>query len=138
MRRAVLDTSVFVAAARSRRGASNRILALIGTEAFETVISVPLVLEYEDALMRHLDELAYTRDEIRELLDFVCAHARPQPIYYLWRPLLPDPEDDHVLEVAVAARCDTIVTFNVRDFSGADQFGVVLRTPGAFYKEIKS
>jgi putative PIN family toxin of toxin-antitoxin system len=138
MRRVVLDTSVFVAAARSRRGASNRILALIGTEAFETVISVPLVLEYEQVLMRQLEHLTYTAGEVRELLDFVCAHARPQPIYYLWRPLLPDPGDDLVLEVAVAARCDTIVTFNVRHFAGADQFGLGLQTPGAFFREIKS
>jgi putative PIN family toxin of toxin-antitoxin system len=138
MRRIVLDTSVFVAAARSGRGASNKLLGLIGSKAFETVISVPLVLEYEDALMRHLTEFVYTAEDVQELLDFVCAHGRPQPIYYLWRPLLPDPGDDHVLEVAMAARCDTIVTFNVRHFAGAEQFGVGIRTPGAFYREIKS
>jgi predicted nucleic acid-binding protein len=102
------------------------------------VISVPLVLEYEDVLMRQLRELTYTADELRDLLDFVCAHSKPQPIYYLWRPLLPDPQDDLVLEVAVAARCDTIVTFNERDFVGADQFGVGIRTPGAFLREINS
>ncbi len=35
---------------------------------------------------------------------------------YLWRPALPDADDDMVLEAAVNGRADSIVTFNLRDF----------------------
>lgn len=138
MRRVVLDTSVLVAAVRSRLGASNRSLALIGSGHFDSVVSVPLALEYEDALMRRAHQLVYSPDELSEILDFIIGHSEPQPIYYLWRPFLQDPHDDHVLEVAVSGRCDTIVTFNQRDFRGADQFGLRVQTPGLFLREIQS
>src|SRR5947209_5957695 len=48
----VMDTNVLVAGLRSRRGASFRLLQLLGTGRFEIAISVALVLEYEDVLMR--------------------------------------------------------------------------------------
>jgi putative PIN family toxin of toxin-antitoxin system len=136
MHRIVIDTNVLVAALRSRRGAANKLLSLLGSGAYEAVISVPLILEYEDALLRQLETLPYSVDEVREIIDYLCAACTPQAIYYLWRPLLRDPKDDMVLEVAVAARCDTIVTFNGRDFQGAERFGLRILTPAEFLKEI--
>jgi predicted nucleic acid-binding protein len=49
----VLDTNVLVAALRSRRGAALRLVSLLPTEHFEINLSVPLVLEYEEALSQH-------------------------------------------------------------------------------------
>jgi len=138
MRRVVLDTNVLIAALRSRRGRSNRLLSLAGADRFGLVISVPLVLEYEDAALRQIDALIYTTDEVREIIDFLCWAGETTSIYYLWRPFLPDPKDDLVLEAAVAGRCDTIVTFNQRDFKGVDKFGIQVRTPGAFLEELES
>lgn len=138
MRRIVLDTNVLVSALRSRRGTSNRLVSLVGSETFELVISVPLVLEYEDAALRQIDALVYTPDEVREIIDFLCWAGEAKPIYYLWRPFLPDPKDDLVLEAAVAGRCDTIVTFNQRDFKGVDKFGLQARTPRAFLEELET
>ena len=57
-------------------------------------------------------------------------------MFYLWRPTLRDSNDDLVLELAVAADCDAIVTFNQRDFAGVEQFGLRVVTPGEFLKEI--
>jgi putative PIN family toxin of toxin-antitoxin system len=138
MRRIVLDTSVLVSALRSRRGRSNKLLSLVGSETFDLVISVPLILEYEDAALRQIDALVYTPDEVREIIDFLCWAGEATPIYYLWRPFLPDPKDDLVLEAAVAGRCNTIVTFNQRDFIGVDKFGLQVRTPRAFLEELKT
>jgi putative PIN family toxin of toxin-antitoxin system len=138
MRRIVVDTNVIVAALRSRRGQANRLLSQIGQERFEMVISVPLVLEYEDAALRDLSALGYTATEVGEILDFICWAAEATPIFYLWRPFLPDPKDDLVLEAAVAGRCDTIVTFNYRDFRGIEQFGLCTRSPREFLKELES
>ena len=45
-------------------------------------------------------------------------------IYFLWRPHLRDPKDHLVLEVAVAARCEYIVTYNKSDFRGVEGFGI--------------
>jgi predicted nucleic acid-binding protein len=47
--RVVLDTSVLVAAWRSRLGASYEIVDAIESNLFEVAVSVPLVAEYESA-----------------------------------------------------------------------------------------
>jgi predicted nucleic acid-binding protein len=41
-----------------------------------------------------------------------------------------------VLELAVEAQCDYIVTFNLKDFAGCEQFGVTALTPQAFLRQI--
>lgn len=137
MRRIVLDTNVLVAGLRSRRGASNKLLNLIARGFFATVVSGPLVFEYEEVTRRHIDPIPYSADEVKEIIDFICAHSEARPVYYLWRPFLRDLNDDHVLEVAVVGQCDTIVTFNLRDFVGVDQFGIRAITPSSFLKEIE-
>src|SRR2546423_1715197 len=47
MQRAVVDTNVLVSALRSRRGASFRLISLLGDSQWQPVISVALILEYE-------------------------------------------------------------------------------------------
>jgi putative PIN family toxin of toxin-antitoxin system len=132
----VLDTNVLVAAVRSRRGASFQLLSLIGTGAFEIAVSVPLVLEYEDALIRHLAATDLSEDDLRDIIDYMCSVAVRQEVFYLWRPVLKDPGDDLVLELAIAANCDAIVTHNIRDFAGLSRFGLRLLTPGEFLQEL--
>ncbi|MFL6235391.1 MAG: putative toxin-antitoxin system toxin component, PIN family [Thermoanaerobaculia bacterium] len=135
-RRVVLDTNVMVAALPSRRGASYQLLSLLGEGRFEIAVSVPLVLEYEDALARDL-EGPYSRQDIEDLLDFLCQVAHRQRIFFLWRPCLPDPKDDMVLELAVAAGCEAIVTHNTRDFVGTERLGIRIDTPGSFLRTLK-
>ncbi|MGA2184797.1 MAG: PIN domain-containing protein [Bryobacteraceae bacterium] len=53
-------------------------------------------------------------------------------IFFLWRPLLPDPKDDFILELAVESRADFLLTFNTRDFVGVDRFGVRVISPREF------
>jgi putative PIN family toxin of toxin-antitoxin system len=137
MTRVVLDTSVLVAAIRSRRGASFEIVSRLGTGTFETAVSVSLVFEYEDALLRHLSASPLDEADVRDLVDYVCEVAVRQEIFFLWRPFLRDPGDDMVLELAVAARCEAIVTHNLRDFSGAQKFGVRVVAPGKFLQELR-
>jgi predicted nucleic acid-binding protein len=50
----------------------------------------------------------------------------------LWRPALSDPSDEFVLELAVAAGCQAIVTHNIKHFRGAERFGIPVVTPGEF------
>src|SRR5713101_3514111 len=111
--RVVLDTSVLVAALRSRQGASFRLIEWLRAGAFEIAISVPLALEYESVLARHAGILKLRRSEVITLVDYFCAVGKRQPIYYLWRPTLRDPNDEFVLELAVASGCRHIVTHNV-------------------------
>ncbi len=130
----VIDTSVLIAAQRSQRGASSRLLSIVGDGRFDLHLSVALVLEYEAILMRHRQELGLTQDDVADVIDALCALSIAHEIYFQWRPTLRDPDDEFVLELAVAARCDYIVTFNSRDFVGAERFGIRVVTPSEFLK----
>jgi putative PIN family toxin of toxin-antitoxin system len=131
----VIDTSVLIAALHSQLGAAYRLLSLVGTGRFDINLSVPLVLEYEDVAKRLSDEIGLSLRDIDDILDYLCLVAIRHQIHYLWRPVLPDPKDDMVLEVAVAGDCDYIVTYNGKDFRGAEQFGVRVLTPHHFLVE---
>ena len=83
-------------------------------------------------LVRHAKELGLARNEADGLVDYLCDVGYRQAIHFLWRPTLTNPDDEFILELAVAAGCDAIVTHNVRDFGGAIRFGVKIITPGDF------
>lgn len=134
--RIVVDTNVVVAGLRSRRGASFRLLQEIGRRRFEIALSVPLVLEYEDVLLRPGSVEGLSVAAVDAVLDYFCRMAHQQQIFFLWRPLLPDSKDDLLLELAVAAGCEAIVTHNTRDFVGAERFGVSVTAPAAFLRRI--
>lgn len=134
--RIVLDTNVLVAGLRSSLGASNRLLSLVGTGRFVHVLSVALAFEYEAAVTRPESGIRLSSPQITDILDYLCAAGERRQIYFLWRPTLPDPSDDLVLEVAVHGRCDRIVTFNTRDFAGSERFGVRAVTPSEFLRSL--
>ncbi len=108
----VIDTNVFVAALRSNRGASHRLLHLINGGKFEINISVPLVLEHEDVGKRIVEEIALRVEDIEDVIDYICKVANHHKVYYLWRPFLRVPKDDMVLELAVSGGCEIIVAYN--------------------------
>ena len=129
--RTVLDTNVLVAALRSRRGGSFALLSAVGQGRFEHIVSVPLVMEYESVLMRP-GMVPLPAPAAQAVVDYLCATAIHQEVHFLWRPRLPDPNDDMVLEAAVNGGCSVIVTHNVRDFAGARALGVRALTPTQF------
>jgi predicted nucleic acid-binding protein len=57
----------------------------------------------------------------------VCA---PVEVSFLWPPILCDPDDEMVLEVAVNGRADRLLIFNQRDLAGAERLGVSVERPG--------
>ncbi len=132
----VIDTCVFISALRSRRGASFRLLSLVGSGKFEIELSTPVGLEYEAVGRRILSATALSESDFEAILDFVCQSANHRDIFYSWRPSLADPGDDMVLELAVAAGGATIITYNQADFRGAEKFGVRILRPQEFLTEL--
>ncbi|WP_076791388.1 putative toxin-antitoxin system toxin component, PIN family [Chlorobium sp. KB01] len=128
----VLDTNVVMSALRSKRGASYKLLSLIGTDQFEIHDSVALILEYEDVILRHREAVGLSTEEVSIFIDSLCSMAQHHKIYFQWRPFLSDPNDELVLELAVAAQCEYIVTHNIGDFKGCDKFGIQAITPKEF------
>lgn len=133
MRRVVLDTNVVVSALRSRTGPAFRLLSLVGTGRFDIALSVPLALEYEDAALR---ASPISVEALHKILGFLCSTAHQQKIFYLWRPYLPDPGDDMVLELAVASQASHVVTYNLRHLRGVARFGIQVVNPEDFLAEI--
>lgn len=136
MVRAVLDTNVVYAGLRSRNGASFRLLKSLGGVKFQPCVSVPLVLEYQQTLTGKQSELALSVPAIESVLDYLCLIGHKQRVFYLWRPFLSDPKYDMVLELAVAAECEYIVTYNKKDFSGAERFGISIVSSLEFLRTI--
>jgi len=134
--RVVLDTNVLVSALRSRKGASFKVVSLIGKGLSQLSVSVPLVLEYESAAKRVSKLVGLTDSDIDDILDYICKIAEHRDIHYLWRPFLKDPKDDMVLEVAVESESQLIVTHNVRHFAGIEQFGLEAITPKQLLEKI--
>jgi len=132
----VLDTNVIVSALRSRKGASYKLLMLVDRANFEINLSVSVLLEYEDATKRLLGQISLTETELDDILDYLCGLANLRDVFYLWRPFLKDPKDDMILELAVSAQCDVIVTYNQKDFVGIEQFGIEVMTPKEFLQRI--
>lgn len=135
-RRIILDTNVLYAGLYSADGASYQILRAIERGQIQIVVSPTLLFEYEEILYRNQAELGLSNQQIEAVLDNLCAVSDHQQIYYLWRTFLPDPKDDHVLEVAIASRTRMIVTHNIKDFKGIEKmFGIRPMTPKEFLTE---
>jgi predicted nucleic acid-binding protein len=129
----VLDTSVLVAALRSRTGASNLILRRVAQGDLRPVVTTPLWLEYEAVLTRPEHQLVHglTPAEIRRFLGAFASASEAVEVHFRWRPML--------LEAAVNGRSPLLITHNPRDFRRVDvNFGVRVITPGAFVKEMWS
>ena len=137
--RVVIDTSVLVAAARSRVGASFALISSIPTEKFQLCLSIGLYTEWQSVLTREKNlPPDQTADDALGFLRYLASQAHLQEIHFLWRPFLSDADDDMVLELAFAAGCRYIVTHNVKDFQGSDELGVTAITPRDFLNMIRS
>jgi putative PIN family toxin of toxin-antitoxin system len=132
----VIDTNVILAALRSKKGASFRLLSLVGTKKFEIHDSVALILQYEDVIQRFRAEIGLSQYDVSVFIDSLCSMARHHKIYFLWRPSLPDANDELILELAVSAKCEYIVTHNIKDFKGTEKFGIKAITPKEFLQLI--
>lgn len=122
--RAVIDTNVLLSGLRSRNGASYQVLRMLYQDRFKIVISVPMILEYEEILKDKLDKRIYSDDTIDQLFDSLCAIGEKSRVFYLWRPYLKDPFDDHVLELALASESNYIVTYNKKDLLKSKDLGI--------------
>lgn len=98
---------------------------------------MPLFLEYRAVLLRPENLLQRSPAQAEGVLDFLLSASHLQEIFSHWRSALPDPDDDLILELAVAAGCRYVVTHNLRDFRGTEKWGITAVTPGDFLKLIE-
>jgi putative PIN family toxin of toxin-antitoxin system len=137
--RIVLDTNVLVAASRSKQGASFALISEIPSEHFQICLSVGLYAEWAEVLSRPGNlPPGLTAVDAQNFVRYLASQAHLQEIHFLWRPFLADSDDDMVLELALAAGCQHIITYNTAHFRGAEQLGIEVLTPREFLTIIKS
>lgn len=135
----VLGTSVLVAASRSRNGASFQLVSMLPSPHFEIALTIAVYTEWQAVLTRpeHLPPGA-TADMALRFVRYLASIAHLQDVHFLWRPFLHDPDDDMVLECAVASGCEFIVTHNLKDFRRVDELNVQAITPADFLKLLRN
>ena len=139
MKAYVVDTNVLVAAFRSDTGASRQVLEAARARRFDLLLSVPLMLEYESVLTRpeHLAASGASREDVSAVLDELASVGKRVELVIRTRPMLPDPNDEMVLETAINGRADAIVTLNDRDFRPvATRFRCSVLRPGKVVRRL--
>jgi putative PIN family toxin of toxin-antitoxin system len=113
----VLDTNVLVAALLRGGGTARSVLRACLRGQYRPVLGPALLAEYEDVLGRSelFVDCALSSKERGDLFDGLMSCCRWVEVFYAWRPNLPDEADNHLIELAVAAQADAIVTRNLRD-----------------------
>lgn len=136
--RVIIDTNVIAAAVRSRRGASFALIQSIPSPLFQPCLSVALYAEWLDVLTRpeHLPP-GQTVESAIDFARYLASQSHLQQIHFLWRPFLPDPDDDMLLELAIAANCRHIITHNVKDFRVSQSLEITAITPRDFLSLIR-
>ena len=136
-----MDSSVLVAAVRSQNGASNALLTLVGQGKLSLLASPPLFLEYEDVLLRpaQMQAHGWPAERIERLLRVIAQQLEPVEIRFQWRPQLPDPGDEMVLETGVNGRAGALVTHNRKHFVPLEKlFGIPVLTPGELIRRLRN
>ena len=133
----VIDTNVILSALQSNKGKSFELISKIPKDIFDFAISVPLILEYEAVLKRKLDRTIFTDSDIEDFINYLCKVGIKKKLFYLWRPYLKDPFDDHVMEVTIQSNASTIVTYNKKDFKEAESLGLKILTPKEFLETLQ-
>lgn len=141
--RIVIDTSVWMAAIRSRNGASFALLSQLPDAArvWHYGISTALWLEHEAKLLQSVDEgtMPLSEAQVRAVLAAIARFAEPVPVYFRLRPNLRDEGDNMVFECAAHFNAETIVTHNTRDFAQVNVRGYQVRAmrPGEFLQGLR-
>jgi predicted nucleic acid-binding protein len=131
----VIDTDVLVSALQRGGRSTRAVLRACLQGQYRPAIGPALLAESEDVVGREslFRDSVLTAAERAAVLDGLLHRCRWVEVFYAWRPNLPDEADNHLIELAVAAQADVIVTRNLRDLArGELKFpGLQLLTPEA-------
>lgn len=125
--RVVIDTNVVFEGLTKQGSMASVVLEAWLAGELEVYISNALAYEYADVLSRKLSETRWQK--IKPVLGVLLLQVHYTTIYYSWRPMSPDPGDEHIIDCAMNAGA-IVVTANVRDFQTAKvSLGLPVMTP---------
>ena len=122
--RAVMDTNVLVAAFRSRSGASFEIFRLLRLGHWTAIVSNHLLFEYEEVLKREAAYLSLSHSDVDQLLNAVCARSETWLLSHSWEPILTDPDDEPLVQLASESGARLVTTHNIRHLLPAKRLNI--------------
>ena len=129
----VIDTNVILAGLKSNQGASYKLLTILNDQKFEINISTTLIFEYEEILKRKQEQIGLNNQDIEDIINGICFLANPHQLFYIWRPIAKDKDDDF--------QANFIISYNYKDLKPVEKFGISILTPKQFLQilgEVKS
>ncbi len=139
--RVIVDTNVVIAAFRSPRGASARVLDLAIAGELIIVCNPALFLEWEAVLKRveHLSASKLTLEEADKAIRALACLVEPVMSGRRLRPQLSDADDEMVLEAAIFGAADAIVTFELATFlAPARRYRIEVMTPATLLARLRA
>lgn len=133
-----MDTNVLYAAFRSRLGASFEVFHRLRLGQWTAVVSNHLVHEYEENLKTKAPELGLSLDDVDEVLNAMCAQGEEWQLQPGWWPILTDPDDEPLVQLALESAAHRILTHNVRHLALATQVGIEVLKPSQFLAILKA
>ncbi len=125
--RVVIDSNVVFEGLTKRGGAAGLVIDAWLAGLLQACVCDALAYEYTDVLSRKLSETRWQR--LKPVLGTLLSKAQFVVVHYSWRPISPDPGDEHVIDCAMNAGA-TVITSNVRDFRTAKEtLGLRVITP---------
>ncbi|MEW5856460.1 MAG: PIN domain-containing protein [Cyanobacteriota bacterium] len=139
MRRVFADSSILIAGAGSRTGASRAVLTMAEIGLFKLVISQQVLDECERNLHK---KLPAAQPIFAQLLAAIAPEIRPNPPLEesaQWTPII-EAKDAPILAAAVLANVDRLLSLNTKDFTQevAVHSGLIIQTPADFIREIRA
>ena len=128
----VIDTNVLVSGLRSNQGASYKLLSILNDRRWQVNVSTALMYEYEEILKDASKGLGLTLQDVDLAINAICNIANFHPIFFLWRPMLKDADDEFLVDLAFNAQADFIITYNQKDLQAVEKFGIQVVTPKQF------
>jgi len=134
----VIDTSVWISALITKDSDSRKLLRLVFEKKLFPQMGEALFYEYEAVMKRTKiqDLTPLNKEEQSSLLNAFISTCKWNEIYYMWRPNLKDEDYNFVVELAVASGAESIITYNLKDFTDTELiFSHKIVTPEQFIKE---
>ena len=137
--RAVIDTNILVSSFLSTQSSSARILRLFEEEAFELVVSQPLLDEYQEALgyekVRKMHGMA--DEEIQQrVADLKTTAIFVTPTASI--KVVSDPDDDMLFAAALEGQADIIVSGDAAVQAVKEYQGIRVLSPTLFIALLES
>ncbi len=138
MRKVFADSSVLIAGAASRTGASRAVLTMAEIGLFQLVVSEQVLEECQRNLSK---KLPAALPIFTQLLAAINPEIQPNPPLAEsigWTGVI-EAKDAPILAAAVLAKVDRLLSLNTKDFTPevAAQSGLNIQTPAEFVRKIR-